>query len=159
MYVRLVGARGVVSTTQLHGGGELFVDIPLQDMLPKSKEDYSAPRDKSSQALLAASARADITERDRRNYLFAFHERITNALTCLMFVLLGAPTGILMRRGTQLAALAVAVGYAILYWIYALQFGEMLGRGGILPPAAAAWGALGTWVLFALWLTRRAFSQ
>lgn len=158
MYVRLEGARGVFATTQFIGG-ETFLAIPLQVLLPQSREDYSSPRYKSSGALLSAAAEEGLPDRDRRIYMFAFHGRITNALTCLMFVLLGAPTGILMRRGTQLAALAVAVGYAILYWISSLRLGETLGRAGVLPPAAAAWGMLGLWVLIALFLTRRAFSR
>jgi lipopolysaccharide export LptBFGC system permease protein LptF len=66
--------------------------------------------------------------------------RMAVGATCLAFILLGVPTGILMRQGTRMAALAVAVGYAILYWLLALRLGKELGTAGVVAPWIGAWG-------------------
>ena len=92
-------------------------------------------------------------------YTYEFHERLSNALTCLMFALVGTGTGILLRRGTQLAALAVSVGYAVLYWVLALRLGRELIFKGVIPPWAGTWGPLLICALGGVWLVRRAFKR
>lgn len=158
MIVELHNLQGTLVGDRGRGGG-LTLAWPLQDLLKEPTTDYSSARYKSSGELLSASTDSDLTPREQRQHVYAFHERMANAVTCIMFVFLGVPTGILMRRGTQLAALAVAVGYAILYWLFSLRLGEELGEAGAIPPAVAAWGSLGLWMLGAALLTRKAFAQ
>jgi lipopolysaccharide export LptBFGC system permease protein LptF len=71
-----------------------------------------------------------------------------------MFLLLGIPTGLLLRRGTQLGALSVAVGYALLYYVLAMRLARDLGSDQVLPPLFAAWSVdiagsvVGAWLLY-----------
>lgn len=158
MRVHLKGVRGANPT----GKGEvaeLEFAYPLEKLLEAPREDYSSPRYKDSGQLLASMSDPALTDEQRRNLAYTFHERMASAATCLMFVFLGVPTGILMRRGTQLAALAVAVGYAILYWISSMRLGDALSGSGALPAEIGAWGPLALWTVGALFLTRRAFAQ
>lgn len=85
-------------------------------------------------------AEADTDPKERGKLLYEWHWRVAGAATCLAFILLGVPTGILMRQGTRMAALAVAVGYAIAYWLLSLRLGKELHQAGILAPWLAAWG-------------------
>ena len=66
------------------------------------------------------------------------------AMSCavLMFLGLGAPTGLILRRGTQLGALAVAVGYALTYYLLSMRLGKELVREEVVPPAVGAWLAI-----------------
>jgi len=90
---------------------------------------------------------------------FAWHENWSNAATCLMFVLVGVSTGLLLRKGTQLTALAVAVGYAMVYWIASLRLGKQLAREGVLEPWVGAWVPLILFSIIGLWMTHRAFRE
>ena len=103
--------------------------------------------------------RNELHEKMLRNLLYAWHHRMANAVTCLMFVLVGVSTGVLMRKGTQLAALAVAVSYALVYWIFSLRLGEQLTESEVLSPWLGAWGPLALFCGLGAWLTHRAFRE
>lgn len=70
---------------------------------------------------------------------FEIQQRIAISVTCLMFLALGVPTGLLLRRGTQLGALAVAVGYALLYYVLSMRLSRELAMNSFLSPLVGAW--------------------
>jgi lipopolysaccharide export system permease protein len=76
-----------------------------------------------------------------------------------MFLLLGIPTGLLLRKGTQLAALSVAVGYALLYYVLSLRLTEDLAGMDLIPPELGAWSVNIVGALAGLWLLRKALRQ
>ncbi len=87
-------------------------------------------------------------------FRYEIHSRRAMASTCVMFLLLGASTALLLRRGTQLMALAVAVGYVLLYYLLSMRVGMLLAHAHVVPPGVAAWavtvlgtvaGAILTW--------------
>jgi lipopolysaccharide export system permease protein len=94
----------------------------------------------TSGQLLDRLEQADLDPKERRNLLYEWHSRMAVGATCLAFILLGVPTGILMKHGTRMGALAVAVGYAMAYWLVSLRLGKELGSAGIVPPWVGAWG-------------------
>ncbi|MFT7485419.1 MAG: lipopolysaccharide export LptBFGC system permease protein LptF, partial [Candidatus Paceibacteria bacterium] len=98
-------------------------------------------------------------DRPKARLAYTWHQHWANAATCLMFVLVGVSTGLLLRKGTQLTALAVAVGYAMVYWIASLRLGKQLAREGVLEPWIGAWGPLALFSIVGLWLTHRAFRE
>ena len=102
---------------------------------------------------------ADLDPRERRSLLHEWHTRMAVAVTCLAFILLGAPTGILMKQGTRMGALAVAVGYAIAYWILSLRLGKELGSAGIVAPWVGAWGPVVLSAIAGAFLCWRAFRR
>lgn len=104
-------------------------------------------------------AEADLDPKERQKLLYEWHWRAAVGATCLAFILLGVPTGILMKQGTRMAALAVAVGYAIAYWLIALRLGKELGQAGVVPPWAAAWGPVLLCALAGSLLCWRAFRR
>lgn len=72
--------------------------------------------------------------------LYALHMREALAAVCFMFLLLGVPTALLLRRGTQLGALTAAVGYALVYYLLSMRLGKSLAWSGVVPQWLAAWG-------------------
>jgi lipopolysaccharide export system permease protein len=84
---------------------------------------------------------------------FKLHHRYARTLNCLAFLLLGAPTGLLLKRGTQLGALAIAVGYALVYYLITLRFGRVLAEQGVLPEWLGAWSSNFLSFLAGLFLT------
>jgi lipopolysaccharide export LptBFGC system permease protein LptF len=77
----------------------------------------------------------------------------------VLFLLLGVPTGLLLRRGTQLGALAVAVGYALVYYILSMRFGRHLVANHVLPPVLGAWIVIVAGSLVGLVLMRKAIRE
>ncbi len=74
-----------------------------------------------------------------RKLRFQLHHRTAMSTAFLLFLGLGAPTGLLLRRGTQLGALSVAVGFGLVYYVLSMRVGKELGRGGAVPPWVGAW--------------------
>lgn len=74
-----------------------------------------------------------------RKLKFQLHHRAAMSTAFLLFLGLGAPTGLLLRRGTQLGALSVAVGFGLVYYVLSMRVGKELGHGGSLPPWFGAW--------------------
>jgi lipopolysaccharide export system permease protein len=70
---------------------------------------------------------------------------------CLVFVFVGAPLGILVRRGNFGVSAAIALGFFVVYWS-CLVSGEKLADRAVLPPSVAMWmadvviGALGVYL-------------
>lgn len=91
--------------------------------------------------LAAALERGDVEDEDVPAARYELHSRNERGATCLMFLLLGAPTGLLLRRGTQLGALAVAVGYALIYFLLSLRFGRVMAENEVLPAWIGAWAS------------------
>jgi lipopolysaccharide export system permease protein len=103
--------------------------------------------------LTAALADGTVKAKEVAAARYVWHSRNESAATCLMFLLLGAPTGLLLRRGTQLGALAAAVGYALVYFLLTLRFGRVMAENGIVPAWVGAWGTTLLGILAGAWLT------
>lgn len=78
--------------------------------------------------------------RDLRAAAYELHARSALALVCPMFLLLGLPTGLALRRGSQLAALAAAISYALAYYLISMRMGKVLANTAVVPEWVAAWG-------------------
>jgi len=70
-----------------------------------------------------------------------FHYRNAGAATCLVFVLIGIPLGILSRRGNVIMAFAISFFTVIIVYYPLLIVGEMLARDGFVVPWLAEWMA------------------
>ena len=84
-------------------------------------------------------------------YLVEVHKKISIALACLIFMLVGAPLGLSIRRGGLGTAGALAVGIFLFYWVTLVQ-GEKLADRGLLEPWTGMWGANVVLSLAGLWL-------
>lgn len=91
---------------------------------------------------LAAAPRTEnhVPLEDLRIARYELHARESLSAVCPMFLLLGIPTGLLLRRGSQLGALACAVGYALVYYLLSMRLGKGLALSTDLPAWLAAWG-------------------
>ncbi len=80
------------------------------------------------------------------------HKKFSIALACLIFVLIGAPLGLSIRRGGLGKVGLLASGIFLFYWVTLVQ-GEKLADRGFLDPWVGMWAAnlvmliLGTWLM------------
>ncbi|MEX1139076.1 MAG: LptF/LptG family permease [Bacteroidota bacterium] len=92
--------------------------------------------------------------RVEREYLVEIHKKYAIPAACVIFVLIGAPLGIMARRGTFGVAASLSLGFFLLYWA-CLIGGEKLADRGLLEPWIGMWIAnIGLGIL-GLYLTIR----
>jgi lipopolysaccharide export system permease protein len=92
--------------------------------------------------------------RVEREYLVEIHKKYSIPAACMIFVLIGAPLGIMARRGTFGVAASLSLGFFLLYWA-CLIGGEKLADRGLLEPWVGMWIAnIGLGIL-GLYLTIR----
>lgn len=92
-------------------------------------------------------------KRQEREYLVEIHKKYAIPVACVIFILIGAPLGIMARRGTFGMAASLSLGFFLLYWS-CLIGGEKLADRGLLDPWIGMWianiilGGLGSYLVF-----------
>lgn len=90
------------------------------------------------------------TERANR-YRVEIHKKYSIAVACLIFMLIGAPLGLSIRRGGLGTVGGLALAIFLFYWITLVQ-GEKLADRSLLEPWFGMWIANLIMVVIGLWL-------
>jgi lipopolysaccharide export system permease protein len=72
-------------------------------------------------------------------YMVEIHKKFAIPMACLIFVLIGAPLGIMARRGGLTVGASYSIFFFIAYWAFLIE-GEDLGDKMVVPPWVAMWG-------------------
>lgn len=94
-------------------------------------------------------------EHTRRSYLVEIHKKFSIPAACLVFVLLGAPLGALVRNSGAAMSVAMSLVCFLAYWMFLIA-GEKLADRGFMAPMLAMWapnlffGGLGLALLHAV---------
>ncbi len=91
-------------------------------------------------------------------YLVEIYKKISIPFACIVFVLIGAPLGVMARKGNMGVAMSLSIGFFLLYWI-SLIGGEELSDRQFLSPFWAMWSANILVGLAGLYLTWRAVKE
>lgn len=90
-------------------------------------------------------------ERQIDQYLVEIHKKYAIPTACLVFVLVGAPLGVMARRGGFGVAATLSLGFFVLYWA-CLIGGEKLADRDLVSPIVGMWianvliGGMGLWL-------------
>lgn len=136
-------------------GGALEIVVPLDSLFGTGKARRARIKDRTSPQLRALLAGDELTLKEQRRARYLLHHRNSRLVTCLMFLLLGAPTGLYLRRGTQLGALAVSVVFALVYFLLTLRVGKVMAEAGTVPAWLGAWSSTLLGGVAGLWMTWR----
>jgi lipopolysaccharide export system permease protein len=90
------------------------------------------------QALRSDLFLINLYERDLREYLVEIHKKFAIPFACVVFVFIGAPLGIMSRRGTFGMGASLSLGFFIFYWA-CLKGGENLADRGFFDPWVGMW--------------------
>ena len=71
-------------------------------------------------------------------YRVEIHKKFSLPFACIVFVLVGAPLGIMARRGGFAVATALSLGFFVVYWGLLIA-GEELADRGLLSPILGMW--------------------
>ena len=80
----------------------------------------------------------DNYEKNNNKFLVEIHKKFTLAVACILFTLVGAPLGILVKRGGITIASALSIAFFLIYYIL-LIWGEQLADRALLDPAIGSW--------------------
>ncbi len=84
-------------------------------------------------------------------YMAAWHKKYALSLACFVFVMVGAPLGVLARRGGFGAGAAISLTLFVVYWMIMIA-GEKIAERGILDPMISMWLGNAVMVCIGLWL-------
>jgi lipopolysaccharide export system permease protein len=76
--------------------------------------------------------------RSINKYTVELHKKFSIPLASLVFILIGAPLGIMARKGGFTISMAFSLGFFIIYWAFLIAGEEFADRGS-LSPALAMW--------------------
>ena len=121
----------------------------------RSDPDLLRAQRQTLQKLHTALQHIDVKQRSINKYSVEIHKKYSIPVACLVFVLVGAPLGIMARRGGMGVGFGLSVGFFVVYWAFLIG-GEELADRRIVAPWMAMWspnlllGAVG------MYLVRRA---
>ena len=90
--------------------------------------------------IATSSFRTEAVIRQMDQYWVEIHKKYAIPAACIIFVLVGAPLGIMARRGGFGIAATLSLGFFVLYWAFLIG-GEKLADRAILSPFWGMWGA------------------
>jgi lipopolysaccharide export system permease protein len=138
----------------------IFEDRPVPGRIPGAARLRATPAapaadtavDARAAALAAQRVRLRLMNSENRRqtidalgkqvntYLVEIHKKYSIPAACLVFVFIGVPLGVMVRRGTFGVAATLSLGFFLAYWA-SLIGGEKLGDRGFMAPWLAMWSA------------------
>jgi lipopolysaccharide export system permease protein len=79
-------------------------------------------------------------ERTSKGLQVEIHKKYSIPVACIVFVLIGAPLGFMVRRGGIATGGGLSLGFFLLYWTFLIS-GEDLADRQIISPFLAMWAA------------------
>jgi lipopolysaccharide export system permease protein len=156
IYAAFTNARTVGDGQDFRSGAST-VRLDLDLLRPKNNVNTGI-RFLKSVDMSRMLARGEVPEK-HDIFRYEIEGRRALASTCLMFLLLGAPTALLLKRGSQLLAMAVAVGYMLAYYLLSMRVGKLLAQAHVVPPDLAAWSVAVLGIGAGLFLTWKALRE
>ncbi|WP_290949553.1 LptF/LptG family permease [Fibrobacter sp.] len=99
--------------------------------------------------------RMEAEQKRAAQYLVEIHKKFSTSFACFIFVLIGAPLGIMARKGGIGTGIIYSLAFFVIYWI-CLIGGENLADRLIISPELAMWasniiiGAFGVFITIAM---------
>ena len=89
----------------------------------------------------------------RNRYLVELNKKFSIPFASMVFILVGAPLGIMARRGNFALSTTISLGFFIIYWAFLIA-GEQLADRGTVSPSLSMWlpnillGFLGLYLIY-----------
>lgn len=92
-------------------------------------------------------------ENSMNRYLVELHKKFSIPFASVVFILVGAPLGVMARRGNFALSTTISLGFFIIYWAFLIG-GEQLADRGTISPFMSMWlpniilGILGLYLIY-----------
>ncbi len=148
-----------------HEDADEAVPLVMRDMPPTlyaSLIDSALQDARSMQSQIRSTDRSTNWKQQRiRTYRVEIMKKYSIAVACLVFIFIGAPLGLSVRRGSLGVSAAIAMGIFLFYWVTLVQ-GEKWAERGIIEPWFGMWIAnlimisVGAWLVLYIVMDLRA---
>ena len=136
--IKLSGARVLAENARLENESPVF-HFSLDELIPMKRLERKRAKYHPSSRLRSELASGDTTQERADELVYEIHRRHALSVTYILFLLIGIPTGIVLRSSTQLGAFTGAIGYSFLYYLLAMRLSKELALSGAVHPLIAAW--------------------
>jgi len=120
-----------------NGNSNLMQTIfPAQFIFIKSQQKIRS----DESAMLDILNRLDYNDKQIDQYWVEIHKKYSLPFACIVFVLIGAPLGTMMRRGGFGMAAGMSLIFFLVYWAFLIG-GEKFADRGLLSPFLGIWSA------------------
>ncbi len=100
----------------------------------------------------SAVLRLEGEKKREAQYLVEIHKKFSTSFACFIFVLIGAPLGIMARKGGIGTGILYSLAFFVLYWV-SLIGGENIADRLVIPPAVAMWFSNVVISIFGIFIT------
>lgn len=132
------------------------LSLRLDELFPRKEKSRYRASHLTTPEIKKELASGQLPDERARDFVYEMNRRRALATTYFIFLLLGLPTGIFLRSGTQLGAFTGAVGYAFLYYVMDMRLGEWLAEIGAISAGGGAWSTNALFGIAGIALTYRA---
>jgi lipopolysaccharide export system permease protein len=118
---------------------QLYDSLPSQDRMKVI--EYALGRARTTSSMIKTTGEVYRSDRSwMARYQIEWHRKLTLSIACLIFFLIGAPLGAIIRKGGLGTPVVVSTLLFIFYHIISLT-GEKYARAGTLPVWLGMWGS------------------
>jgi lipopolysaccharide export system permease protein len=112
---------------------------PISPALSAAASDKAVESvDSMIQEVTSRIAEAEKNRAEYNNYMVEYHKKYSLAFACIVFAIVGAPLGVMARRGGFGIGAALSLLFFVLYWVLMIG-GEKIADRGLLSPAVSVW--------------------
>jgi len=90
--------------------------------------------------VLSNLRRLDWGKREIEKYEVEIYKKYALPTACIVFILIGAPLGVMVKRGGLGIAASISLSFFLLYWAFLIG-GEKLAERGFISPFLGMWAA------------------
>ncbi|MDP4115804.1 MAG: LptF/LptG family permease [Bacteroidota bacterium] len=90
--------------------------------------------------ILSNFQRIEFSKEETNSYKVEVHKKYSIPAACIIFILIGAPLGVMVRKGGFGVAASISLFFFLIYWAFLIG-GEKLADRNIITPFWGMWGA------------------
>jgi lipopolysaccharide export system permease protein len=96
---------------------------------------------RTSKNIILSSFRSEESVQEQANsYMVEIHKKYALPVACIVFILIGAPLGVMVRKGGFGVAASISLFFFVIYWAFLIG-GEKLADRNIITPFWGMWSA------------------
>ena len=84
--------------------------------------------------------RVEYVQSEIDKYMVEVHKKYSIPVACIVFVLIGAPLGVMVKKGGFGVAASISLFFFLIYWAFLIG-GEKLSERGFFSPFWGMWSA------------------
>jgi len=114
------------------------MDIIVKEDLQKFFKNQRTPQEMNSKELRQQINILQQVGTDTKSFEVVLHMKYSVPFSGLIFILLGVPLGLRVKRGSKATGIIISIVLVFVYYIF-VSTARSFGNGGVLAPVLAAW--------------------